>query len=107
MKIHATITSVTLSGDSLIVEASGPQESVSDFYEPSVIRFTVLTARADRAELERTGARIPVAHHLDNTGMGCRNVGPATLVHDLLHHDCCYVCNDAGEAATTTTENAR
>lgn len=54
-------------------------------------------AWADRAELERTGRRVRVDPHLDNTGLSCREVGPASLVHDLVHHDCCGICNAHGE----------
>jgi hypothetical protein len=57
----------------------------------------VIDARAARAELERTGARVAVVEHLDNTGIECRNVGHRTLVADMRHHDCCYHCNDAAE----------
>jgi hypothetical protein len=56
----------------------------------------VLKARAERAELERTGARIVVPPHNDNCGGDCRNVGPATLVADCTTHDCCYFCNERG-----------
>lgn len=63
------------------------------------VKQWVLDARAERAELERTGKRIAVPAHLDNTGAGCRNVGPATLVEDAWTHDCCGICNDLGEAA--------
>lgn len=56
---------------------------------------------AERAEIERTGQRVRVAAHDDNTGMNCRNVGPATLVEDMRNHDCCYLCNDAVEHAPT------
>ena len=62
------------------------------------VKDWVIAARAERAELERTGKRVAVAPHNDNCGGGCRNVGPATLVHDMAHHDCCYTCNDAAEA---------
>lgn len=53
-------------------------------------------AWAEREEIERTGKRVHVAGHMDNTGIGCRNVGPATLVYDLVHHDCCGECNQLG-----------
>jgi hypothetical protein len=43
-------------------------------------------AWAERAELEKTGARVAVTGHDDNCGSNCRNVGPATLVHDLCGH---------------------
>lgn len=56
-------------------------------------------AWAERAELERTGKRVLVRHHLDNCGAGCRNVGTATLVYDMQHHDCCFECNEAGDLA--------
>jgi hypothetical protein len=52
-----------------------------------------------RAILERTGQRVAVQPHLDNTGAECRNVGPRTLVLSLRHHDCCFDCNEAGELA--------
>ena len=55
--------------------------------------------RAERAELVRTGARIAVPDHLDNTGAHCREVGPASLVADTEHHDCCYFCNELGAKA--------
>jgi hypothetical protein len=54
-------------------------------------------AWAERAELERTGQRVRVEQHLDNCGGPCREVGPASLVHDLVHHDCCSVCGAHGE----------
>lgn len=56
----------------------------------------VIRARAERAEIERTGKRVIVDEHLDNTGASCRNVGLMTLVYDMSTHDCCYNCNDAG-----------
>lgn len=59
----------------------------------------VLDARAARRELERTGKRVAVPPHRDNTDIDCRNVGDATLVYDLEHHDCCHVCNELGEAS--------
>lgn len=61
------------------------------------VKEWVLKARAERAELERAGRRVAVAGHDDNTGWNCRNVGPATLVHDLVQHDCCGTCNWQGE----------
>jgi hypothetical protein len=57
-------------------------------------------AWADRAELEKTGARVRVESHLDNTGAPCREVGPASLVYDLVHHDCCNICNEQGESGS-------
>lgn len=54
-------------------------------------------AWAERAELERTGKRVAVRSHLDNCGSACREVGPASLVYDLVHHDCCHTCNALGE----------
>lgn len=58
---------------------------------------------AARAELERTGERVRVEPHLDNTGMPCREVGPASLVYDLVHHDCCHLCNEQGDRAQPIT----
>jgi hypothetical protein len=60
VKIRATITSVSLSGDSLTVEASGPQVGVSEYYPQSVITFTV----ADRA---RPGRVLHVGRELTIT----------------------------------------
>lgn len=54
-------------------------------------------AWADRAELVRTGRRVPVEPHEDNTGAPCREVGPASLVYDLEQHDCCYLCNEQAD----------
>lgn len=59
------------------------------------VKEWVLKARAERAELERTGKRVSVEPHDDNCGSPCRNVGPATLVYDMATHDCCGECNDA------------
>lgn len=67
------------------------------FAEPDKQPEWAKKAWADRAELERTGKRVAVAHHLDNCGAGCRNVGPATLVYDMQNHDCCFECNEAGD----------
>jgi hypothetical protein len=58
----------------------------------------VLKARAERKELEISGRRVSVPGHDDNTGMNCRNVGPATLIQDMFDHDCCYVCCDRAES---------
>lgn len=52
---------------------------------------------AERAQLERTGKRVPVGIHLDNTGMDCRESGRMTLIEDLWWHDCCYHCNDLAD----------
>lgn len=73
------------------------------FAEPDKQPEWARKAWADRAELERTGKRVAVPDHLDNTGGGCRNVGPATLVYDMQHHDCCFHCNDAGDEAAKET----
>lgn len=62
----------------------------------------VKAARAERVALERTGRRVVVAWHEDNCGSACRNVGSSTLVHDMVTHDCCGACNDAGEALERT-----
>lgn len=51
MKIRATITSVSLSGDTLTVEAKGPQDGASDYYEPSTVRFTVVNRSRDQRAL--------------------------------------------------------
>lgn len=53
---------------------------------------------AERADLERNGPRVAVEPHLDNTGMPCREAGPASLVHDLFWHDCCSICGDRASA---------
>lgn len=53
----------------------------------------VLDARAARAELERTGARLSVPVHLDNTGLICRHASRQTLIADMAQHDCCSFCN--------------
>ncbi len=66
---------------------------------------TPMTPRArawwdERKAIERTGKRVRVEPHDDNTGAPCREVGPAALVYDLEHHDCCGHCNDQAEAGT-------
>lgn len=72
------------------------------FCDPRSMPQWAKDAWAARAEIGRTGKRIAVPEHHDNTGAYCRNVGSATLADDVEHHDCCHFCNDLGEAANGT-----
>ena len=65
------------------------------------IKQYVVDGRREAAWERDTCPQFDVDVHEDNTGAGCRNAGLTWWTY-LESHDCCYVCNDAADAARGT-----